>query len=69
LLNNLWVTTYPALVQGLIACGVEMDRRALRINVADLHWQFVSNTLLVLEFTLPAGCYATALLREIIVFK
>ncbi|SJM93372.1 tRNA pseudouridine(13) synthase TruD [Crenothrix polyspora] len=63
------IDSYPALVQGLIACGVEMDRRALRINVADLHWQFVSNTLLVLEFTLPAGCYATALLREIIVFK
>lgn len=54
------------LADGLIACGLEQDRRALRINVADLDWQFMDETTLSLSFTLPAGCYATAVLREII---
>jgi len=38
----------------------------LRVNVPDLLWQFVSDDVLVLEFTLPAGSYATAVLREIV---
>lgn len=61
------IDCYPELAQGLIACGLDMARRALRINVQDLHWQFVDDITLELEFSLPAGCYATALLREIIV--
>ena len=60
------VSTAPALADGLIACGLEQDRRALRINVPDLHWQFIDESTLTLSFTLPAGSYATALLREII---
>ncbi|MFI3189731.1 tRNA pseudouridine(13) synthase TruD [Crenothrix sp. D3] len=54
------------LADGLIASGLEQDRRALRINVADLDWQFMDETTLSLSFTLPAGSYATAVLREII---
>jgi len=50
----------------LIASDVEQDRRALRVNVPDLSWQFVTDDVLALEFTLPAGSYATALLREIV---
>lgn len=57
---------YAELAQGLPAFGVAMDRRALRIRVADLQWQFVGESTLVLEFSLPAGSYATALLRELI---
>jgi tRNA pseudouridine13 synthase len=54
------------LADGLIASGLEQDRRALRINVADLDWQFMDEMTLSLSFTLPAGSYATAVLREII---
>ncbi|MCX7067452.1 MAG: tRNA pseudouridine(13) synthase TruD [Methylococcales bacterium] len=54
------------LADGLIANGLEQDRRALRINVKDLDWQFIDETTLSLSFTLPAGSYATSLLREII---
>ena len=43
------------LADGLIASGLEQDRRALRINVADLDWQFMDETTLSLSFTLPAG--------------
>ncbi len=54
------------LADGLIANGLEQDRRALRITIADFDWQFIDETTLSLSFTLPAGSYATSLLREII---
>jgi len=57
---------FPALTQGLIDCAVDSDRRALRVNVRDLQWQFIDETSLELSFTLPPGSYATAVLREII---
>ncbi len=60
------IADYPELAQGLIASDVEQDRRALRVNVPDLSWQFVTDDVLALEFTLPAGSYATALLKEIV---
>ena len=60
------IDTYPELAQGLIAFAVDKDRRSLRVNVRDLSWQFVSDTTLELSFTLPAGSYATSVLREII---
>ena len=54
------------LAEGLVANGVEKSRRALRVNVENLEWQFSDQVSLKLCFTLPAGCYATALLREIV---
>lgn len=60
------INAHEPLAQGLIANGVERDRRALRVNVQDLSWQFVDGSVLELGFTLPAGSYATSLLREII---
>ena len=54
------------LADGLIANGLEQDRRALRITIADFDWQFIDETTLSLSFTLPAGSYATSVLREII---
>ena len=60
------IDTYPELAQGLIAFAVDKDRRALRVNVQDLNWEFVNDTTLELSFTLPAGSYATSVLREII---
>lgn len=56
---------YPDLVQGLLESEVDMDRRALRVCVQDLQWQFINNAILKLRFTLPAGSYATSVLREI----
>ena len=60
------INQYDELAQGLIASGVEKARRALRINVANMEWMFSNQSTLQLRFTLPAGSYATALLREII---
>ncbi len=60
------IDAHEDLAQGLIANAVDRDRRALRVNVQDLQWRFVDDTTLELCFTLPAGSYATSVLREII---
>lgn len=51
---------------GLEHVGLEQERRSLRISLKDLTWQFLQDGSLALEFFLPAGCFATALLRELI---
>jgi tRNA pseudouridine13 synthase len=43
-----------------------MDRRALRTFPENLTWHNVTAEQLQLKFFLPAGSYATALLREVI---
>jgi tRNA pseudouridine13 synthase len=65
-IENKIITTYGELADGLTANGVEKARRPLRVNVADLEWQFLDQTTLQLRFNLPAGSYATSLLRELI---
>ena len=62
------IDSHHDLAQGLIASGVEKARRALRVNVENLDWQFSNQATLQLCFTLPAGSYATSVLREIIRF-
>jgi len=56
---------HPALTQGLAKVGVEMARRSLRLAVRDFAWQ-VDDEALILEFFLPAGAYATTVLRELV---
>jgi tRNA pseudouridine13 synthase len=51
---------------GLIKAGLEVDRRALRAMPESLSWQFTAENCLRLSFVLPAGSYATVLLREIV---
>ncbi len=60
------IDDYAGLTQGLVASGVEKARRALKVNVEDLDWQFSNQATLQLGFALPAGSYATSVLREII---
>jgi len=60
------INSHDELARGLIACGLEKARRPLRVQVVDLDWQFRDQTTLQLDFTLPAGSYATSLLRELV---
>jgi tRNA pseudouridine13 synthase len=60
------IAEFPDLAQGIAGFGADSGRRALRVNVDDLAWAFVDDNVLKLNFTLPAGSYATAVLREII---
>jgi tRNA pseudouridine13 synthase len=51
---------------GLEHVGLEQERRPLRVRLGDLSWCFTEDGCLELVFFLPAGSYATALLRELI---
>lgn len=51
---------------GLERAGLEQDRRALRVAVRDLVYHWESEDSVILEFALPAGSYATSVLREAI---
>jgi len=53
------------LVAGLSAAGVEGARRALRVRVSELAWWFPAPGEVELRFALPAGAYATSVIREI----
>lgn len=56
----------PGVAAGLAAAGLRQERRALRVAVRDLAWHFDAAAL-ELSFRLPAGAYATALVREVAV--
>ena len=59
------ISDYSKLADGLLKAGLQHDRRALRVIPENLDWQFSAEDL-HLSFTLTAGSYATALLRELI---
>lgn len=63
------VETNKPLAAGLSKEGLESDRRALRVIPTKLIWCLETDTSLRLSFFLPAGSYATALLREIVKTK
>jgi tRNA pseudouridine13 synthase len=53
------------LCTGLEMAGLSQERRALRVRVGDLHWQWPEDDVLRLEFSLPPGAYATSVLAEL----
>jgi tRNA pseudouridine13 synthase len=54
------------LCEGLEKAGMEQERRSLRLPVKGLQWQYIDPEVLQLEFALPAGAYATSVLREVV---
>ncbi len=50
---------------GLEAAGLKQERRALRLKVAELAWEWLDATTLRVLFALPPGTYATAVLHEL----
>lgn len=50
----------------LINAGMNHERRILRLPIGGLSWHYPSLDILQLEFVLPAGCFATALVRELV---
>ena len=51
--------------EGLEKQGLSQERRALRVFPRDFSWQFLDNARIEIQFSLPAGSYATMVLREI----
>lgn len=56
---------HQALCDGLEAAGLKQERRALRIQVLDLGWEWMAEDRLRCRFSLPPGAYATELLAEL----
>lgn len=61
------INNVPELAEGLVKLGLTADRRALRVMVKDLYWEFLNESELELSFSLSSGSYATSLLRELVV--
>jgi tRNA pseudouridine13 synthase len=59
---------HPDITKGLERIGMERARRSLRLPVRDFAWHEEGDTL-TLEFFLPAGAYATTVLRELVDFE
>lgn len=57
---------HPVLAQWLAEAGLDQARRILRLPITGLTWHYPSSDCLELEFTLPTGCFATAVLRELV---
>jgi len=55
-----------ALRDWLTRAGMEHERRILRLPIGGLTWHYPEPDILQLEFVLPAGCFATALVRELV---
>ncbi|MEK8050082.1 tRNA pseudouridine(13) synthase TruD [Ideonella sp. DXS22W] len=65
-LENGVAQQHAALCDGMEHAGLDQARRALVASPADLSWQWPQADELVLEFSLDAGSYATAVLNEIL---
>lgn len=57
---------FPLWCQGLDAFGLKQERRALRLPVRELAWDWDGAGDLILGFFLPAGGFATTVLRELL---
>ncbi len=56
---------YSDWIAGLAAAGLKQERRALRLDIEALELERIAPTEATLGFTLPAGSYATSVLREL----
>jgi len=55
----------PALRALLEACGLDQERRSLRLAVRSLEWSFDGDSV-TLSFELPRGTFATSVLHEVL---
>ncbi|MFV3327763.1 tRNA pseudouridine(13) synthase TruD [Pseudomonas sp. NY15372] len=57
---------HVALCQWLAQAGMSHERRILRLPIGELTWHYPEPDILQLEFVLPAGCFATVVVRELV---
>ena len=67
-LENKISSEFKTLCEGLEKYGLKQERKALRLSVKDLNYT-LSDDVLCLTFSLPAGAYATSVLSEIGSFR
>jgi len=59
---------YPDFCEGLPRFGLKQERRRIRLNFSDGDIKSEDDNV-TLSFFLPAGCYATTILRELLVYQ
>lgn len=60
------VADEPAIATWLAEAGMKHERRILRLPISSLSWHYPEPDILQLEFVLPTGCFATAVVRELV---
>ena len=55
-----------AIAKWLAQAGMKHERRILRLPIGGLSWHYPGPDILQLEFVLPTGCFATAMVRELV---
>ncbi|MEE1924301.1 tRNA pseudouridine(13) synthase TruD [Pseudomonas sp. 148P] len=55
-----------ALCEWLGNAAMKQERRILRLPIGRLTWHYPEPDILQLEFVLPAGCFATVVVRELV---
>jgi tRNA pseudouridine13 synthase len=64
-LENAVLAPFEPWCRGLERAGLKRERRSLRLPVRDLEWVLEGKHELELRFSLPGGCFATSVVREI----
>ena len=64
-----WLAPFAKWHEGLAEFGMKNERRALRLIPEALKVSMADDSTLTLEFSLPKGTFATALLRELVNHK
>ena len=59
-------TQNPEYTEGLEKLKVKATRRSMRLIPKEMHFEWLDTKTLRLEFSLPAGAYATSVLRELV---
>ncbi len=55
----------PVFAEGIEKQGMKQERRATRLLIPGLEWQWLADDVLELSFELASGFYATSVLREL----
>lgn len=67
--ENSIIAQYSALSSLLYSQRVKPLRRAMIIKAQELTWQWLDNKSLKINFYLPAGSFATSLIRELLILE
>ncbi|EWC41342.1 tRNA pseudouridine(13) synthase TruD [Stutzerimonas stutzeri] len=65
-LEDAVAATEPGIANWLAQAGMKHERRILRLPIGGLSWHYPGPDILQLEFVLPTGCFATAMVREVV---
>lgn len=60
---------HPIWQAGLEKLGLKQERRALRVLPKEMRWEWLDQHTLSISFDLPAGSYATMVMRELFEVK